>query len=483
MNIVFVASEATPFIKTGGLADVIGSLPKALQEEGNSVHVIIPKYKLIAEEFKQQMETVYRGNISLGWRQQYCGVDVLKQDGITYYFIDNEYYFGRDQIYGYSDAFDEAERFIFFSKAMLEVLPQLMDSPDILHLHDWQTAMVSIYMHAIYKQQAYYKNVKTVFTVHNLKYQGVFSRDLLGDVIELDRAYFHTEALEYHGCLNLMKGALLYSDVITTVSDTYTKEIQYPFFGEGLDGLLRKRQKELYGIVNGIDTASYNSNTDLALTTRFNDLKGKYENKIALQQKVGLPIKSVPMVAIISRLVEQKGLDLFIHIMDELLEDDIQVVILGTGEDKYQHLLSEIGSKHSDKVALQFFFDEGLSRQIYAAADLLLVPSLFEPCGLSQLIALRYGAVPVVRETGGLKDTIKPFNEVTKEGNGFSFTNYNAHDLLFTIRRALSFYNDKTMWEQIVANGRLEDFSWNQSAKKYNEIYEQLCPKQGTVTS
>ncbi|MBM7573370.1 glycogen synthase GlgA [Aquibacillus albus] len=483
MNIVFVASESTPFVKTGGLADVIGSLPQALRKEGNVIDVFLPKYKAIPEEYKQRMESVYRGEISLGWRKQYCGVDTLHLDGINYYFIDNEYYFGRDNIYGYSDDLDEAERFTFFSKAVLEMIPKVIEKVDIIHVHDWQTAMVPVYMEAQYKKEAFYENVKTMFTIHNLKYQGIFSSHLLGDVVELGPEYFHPEALEFHGCINFMKGALVYADIITTVSDAYAKEIQYPFFGEGLDGLLRKRHNDLYGVINGIDTVSYDPASDVSLIEQYRDWSGKYVNKKVLQQLVGLPERQVPMVAMITRLVEQKGLDLVVRVLDELLQDDIQVVILGTGEPKYEQLLSEIASRYSEKFSLQLKFDEAMSRQIYAGADLFLMPSLFEPCGLSQLISFRYQTVPIVRETGGLKDTVQPFNEYTGEGNGFSFMNYNAHDMLHTIRRAISFYQDPQQWEKIVRNGTVHDFSWKQSAKKYRTLYHQLCLREEAVTT
>lgn len=475
MNVVFAASESVPFIKTGGLADVIGSLPQTLlHEEQVQVSVILPKYKMIPDHFKEKMQSVYRGELDLGWRTLYCGVDQLEYDGITYYFIDNEYYFGRDNIYGYSDDFDEAERFIFFSKAILEVLPHLNLKPDILHLHDWQTAIVPVLLHSHYKKLPFYHSIKTVFTIHNLKYQGVFPRNLLGDALELEDNYFHTEGLEFHGRINFMKGALLYSDKITTVSEMYANEIKHPFFGEGLHGLLQKRGEDLTGILNGINELLYNPCTDSYLFSSFENFEAKKVNKIALQAKLDLPVREVPLIAMISRLVEQKGFDLVLHILDELLQEDIQMVILGTGDGKYEHLLSKLAEQYPHKLTLQLKFDEGLSHKIYAGADLFLMPSLFEPCGLSQLISLRYETVPIVRETGGLKDTIQPFNEYTGEGNGFSFKNYNAHDMLYTIRRAVAFYHNKEQWGRIVRNGKTCDYSWNQSAKKYHDLYKQL---------
>lgn len=478
MNVLFVASECVPFVKTGGLADVIGSLPKALQAEGMEVRVIIPNYQAIPTVFKEQMKCVYKGTLSLGWRKElYVGVLEMEYEGIHFYFIDNEDYFGRDTVYGYLDSFDEAERYIFFSKAVLEILPELNFCPDILHLHDWQTAMIPVLLKAHYKQMPYYRTLRTVFTIHNLKYQGNFPKALLGDVLELDETYFHPEKLEYYGRLNFMKGGLIEADRVTTVSETYANEIQTPFFGEGLHGILRKQNHHLVGILNGINDESYNPIKDKHLLFPYEELKGKKINKKAFQVMAGLPDKDVPMIAVISRFVEQKGLDLILHILEELLSEDIQFVMLGNGETKYEAGFSNIAERYPDKFSLYLTFDEGLARKIYAASDMFLMPSLFEPCGLSQLIALRYQSVPIVRETGGLKDTIQPFNEYTNEGNGFSFTNYNAHDMLHTIRYAVSLFYQKEKWKTIIRNGRDCDFSWKQSSLNYIALYEKMLPQ------
>ncbi|MDL4839639.1 glycogen synthase GlgA [Aquibacillus rhizosphaerae] len=482
MNIVFIASEGVPFVKTGGLADVIGSLPHALADEGNRIQVFLPKHKTIPEQYKRAMKTVYRGEITLGWRKQYCGVEALRHDGINYYFIDNEFYFGRDNIYGYSDDPDEAERYVFFSKAVLEMLPHLLAKPDILHLHDWQTSIIPIFLQTHYKQNAYYQAIKTIFTIHNLKYQGQFSRDLLGDIIEISSNEFYQNGLEYYGHINLMKGAINNADLITTVSQTYAEEIQYAFFGEGLDGLLRKRCDSLHGIMNGISNTIYNPEKDSSLDFCYRDNQGKLLNKKALQERLGLGVEDMPILAMVTRLVEQKGLDLVIHVVEQIMEeDDIQMIILGTGEQPYANKLTEIANKYPHKFVFKNLFDEGLSRKVYAGADCLLMPSLFEPCGLSQLIALRYGTVPIVRETGGLKDTIHSYNEFSGEGNGFSFTNYNADDMLYTIRRAIYFYKNKQKWNEIINNGRMQDFSWKQSAVKYDELYQLLKTEDGDV--
>ncbi|WP_407269883.1 glycogen synthase GlgA [Radiobacillus sp. PE A8.2] len=477
MNIVFIASESVPFVKTGGLADVIGSLPEALQAEGHRVQVFLPKYKSIPSHFQEQMHTVVKDEIKLGWRNQYCGVEALRHAGINYYFIDNLYYFGREGVYGYSDDIDEAERFIFFCKAILEMMPKLIMEPDVIHVHDWQTALIPLLIRNHYGNQPYYEKVKTVFTIHNLKYQGIFSNELVGDIIELPHDWFHAGGIEYYGKVNLLKGGIAYADAITTVSPTYAEEIQTPFFGEGLDGLLRTRKDQLSGIINGLSLLEYDTTTDPYLYKRYYDQEGKAINKKAVQEQLYLPVTDAPMITIISRLVEQKGLDLVIHVLDELLQEDIQFVVLGTGEHKYEHTLNEFAKRYPEKFHLHRTYNEELSRNLYAGSDFLLMPSLFEPCGLSQLIALRYGTIPIVRETGGLNDTILSFNEELNSGNGFTFKNYNAHDLLFTIRRALLFYHDKVKWAQIHTNARSSSVGWAKSATMYDELYQELVGK------
>ncbi|MFV9509698.1 glycogen synthase GlgA [Tepidibacillus sp. LV47] len=476
MNVLFVASEGVPFIKTGGLADVIGSLPKELKRQEIDVRVFLPNYKQIPKEFKEKMVLMKTLEISLEWRKQYCGILKYKYQDVTYYFIDNQFYFNRDQIYGYNGTFDEAERFAYFSKAVLEALPHIDFQPQIIHLHDWQTALISVFLKAYYQYYDFYKNIRTVFTIHNLRYQGVFPKSILGDLFDLPEEFFTMDGIEFYGQVNFLKGGLVFSDKITTVSPTYAKEIQYPYFGEALDGILRKRNNDLSGILNGIDEDEYNPATDPHLFARYDhSLEQKKKNKMKLQEDLALPIRpDIPMIAIVSRLVAQKGLDLIIHVLDELLSEDIQMIILGTGERYYEQIFLDAMIRFPEKLSVHILFDERLARQIYAASDFLLMPSLFEPCGLSQLIALRYHSVPIVRETGGLNDTVQPYNEWTKEGNGFSFTNYNAHDMLYTIRRAIHFYYDQDHWNQIHNNTAKLDYSWKFSAKQYLELYRHL---------
>ncbi len=477
VKLLFIASEGDPFVKTGGLADVIGALPASLREEGADVRVILPNYESIPEHFKSQMVTKQVVYVPVGWRYQYCGLKALEWEGTTYYFIDNEYYFKRAHAYGH---YDDAERFAFFSRAVLEVLPHLDFQPDILHCHDWQTGMIPVFLKAHYAHRLEYQELKTVFTIHNLKYQGIFHPRTMRELLDLDESYLTMDGVEYHGNVNFMKGALNFADKITTVSQTYANEIQTPYYGEGLDGLLRARSADFTGIVNGIDDKGYNPKTDEHLFARYaadpeSAYAGKRENKIKLQEMLHLEVNAdVPMIGIITRLVEQKGLDLVLHILEELLHEDVQVVLLGTGDYRYEEGFRYIAGKYPSKCNAYIGFSEAVARKVYAAADMFLMPSLFEPCGLSQLIALRYGSVPIVRETGGLKDTVQSYNEYTGEGNGFSFTHYNAHDMLFTIKRALEYYSDEATWKHIMHNGFKRDYSWKQSAGQYLHLYKQL---------
>ncbi|WP_339062942.1 glycogen synthase GlgA [Tepidibacillus marianensis] len=476
MNILFVASEGVPFIKTGGLADVIGSLPKELKKQGIDVRVFLPNYRQIPTQFKEKMVLRKTLTISLGWRNLYCGIFELIHDDVPYYFIDNQDYFHRDGIYGYNHSFDEAERFSFYSRAVLEALPHLDFLPEIIHLHDWETALISVLLKADYQKKEFYKDIRTVLTIHNLKYQGVFPKSILGDLIQLDNTFFSSDGLEFYGQINFLKGGLAYSDIITTVSPTYAEEIQTPYFGEALDGLLRKRKDQLYGIINGIDVDDYNPATDTHLFMNYqHSLQNKLQNKLQLQQALSLSKdENIPMIAMVTRLVSQKGFDLVTHMLNEILTEDIQLVIIGTGDVHYENIFLDAMIRYPEKLSVHTLFDEAFARRIYAASDLFLMPSLFEPCGLSQLIALRYESVPVVRETGGLKDTVQSYNEWTKEGNGFSFRNYNAHDMLYTIRRAIHFYHKKEHWNQIHNNTRKLDYSWQSSSKRYIELYKHL---------
>lgn len=411
--------------------------------------------------------------VSLGWRQQYGGIEQLVYDGVPYYFIDNEYYFKRDSVYG---CYDDAERFAYFCKAVLELLPEISFQPDIIHCHDWHAGLISVFLKTHYAAHPFYQKVKTVFTIHNLQYQGIFPHSILSYVLGLSDEYFTMARLEFYGQINYMKAGLVFSDRLTTVSPSYSVEIQYDYFGEHLDGLLRQRRNDLFGILNGIDVHSYNRLTDPHLFDHNSNIfYQKQANKVGLQSMLHLPkLEYIPLIAMITRLTSQKGLDLVFHVIEEILTMDLQMVVLGTGEARYEQAFHEISRRYPHKLHVRTSFDEALARKIYMASDLFLMPSVFEPCGLSQMIAMRYGSIPVVRETGGLRDSVQSFNEYTGQGNGFSFTHINAHDMLNTIRRALAFYRDKNVWQHIVENACQSDFSWNKSAKRYCRMYEEL---------
>ena len=480
LKVLFAASEAMPFVKTGGLGEVIGTLPTEMKRQGMDVRVILPKYQKIPIRFKEKMKLQAEIKVSVGWRQQYCGISYLDYNGVPCYFIDNQQYFERPGLYGY---YDDGERFAFFCRAILEVLPYLDFFPDILHCHDWQTGMVSALLKAHYCHRPEYQKLRTVFTVHNLRYQGIFPKEILPDLLGLDWSYFTIDGVEFYDKVNFMKSGLAFSDKISTVSETYAREIQQSFFGEKLDGLLRKRRDDLTGIINGIDYDIYNPAQDKNIVIQYDrkTLEGKKRNKSELQKRLGLPVRDVPMAAIVSRLVDAKGIDLVGRILGEILSiEDMQLVIMGTGEERYQHLFQLAGWLHPDKISANIYFDEPLAHWIYAGADILLMPSLYEPCGISQLIAMRYGTIPLVRETGGLKDTVQPYNQFTGKGNGFSFANYNAHDMMYTLRMALAVYRENIeVWEKIMKNAMTSEYSWQQSARRYQLLYSKLYLETG----
>lgn len=474
MKVLFAVSECVPFVKTGGLADVAGALPKELKKLGTEVHVILPNYSIIPEKFKRSFQFNKSIDVPLGSQSQYCGIFTKEYDGITYHFIDNEYYFHRNSLYGHDD---DGERFSFFSKAVLECIPHLDFIPDVIHSHDWHTAMVNFLLNAQYRHQPMYSKIKTVLTIHNLQFQGIFPFDLISELLRLDPQYFNMEQLEFYGNVNFMKGGIVSSDIVTTVSPTYKEEIQFPYYGEKLDGLLRKHSNKLIGIVNGIDDSVYNPSVDhdIAVSYDVDTIEGKSKNKKALQQYFGLPEKeNTPIIAMVTRLTAQKGLDLVLHVFHEMIEDDVQFIVLGSGDYYYENFLNQMAFEYPDKVKIYIGFNEALAHKVYAGADMFLMPSQFEPCGLGQLIALQYGTIPIVRETGGLNDTVQSYDETTGEGNGFSFKNLNAHDMLHTVRRALHFYHQQENWNSLIQNAMTQDYSWLQSAKKYNEIYEEL---------
>lgn len=473
MNVLFVASEAVPFIKTGGLADVMGALPKALAAEGVDVRLVIPKYSRIADTYKQNMKTLVTGKVNLAWRQLYYGVDTVTVDGVTVYFIDNEWYFKRQGLYGYGD---DAERFAYFCRAVLTMLPKVGFKPDIIHCNDWHTGLLGVFLKQDFYHDPFYQDIKVIYTIHNLKYQGKFNASIMQDVIGLPQELFTNGDLECDGDVNYLKAGLVYADYITTVSPTYAKEITYPYFGEGLDGYIRDHQDKIVGILNGLDQDVYNPATDTHLVEQYTILDGragKRVNKDALRRELGLPVRrGVPMFAIVSRLVEDKGMDLITYIMDELVEDQVQLVIVGTGDTKYEEAFQQLAGRHPSKVSANILFDEGLAHRVYAAADIFLMPSRYEPCGLSQLIALRYGTIPIVRETGGLKDTVIPYDKYTNSGNGLTFPDFNAHELLFTAKKALGYYEDSALWSNIVRKAMACDYSWKKSALAYIDLYK-----------
>ncbi len=473
MNVLFVAAEGVPFSKTGGLADVIGALPKELRRAGLNVRVVLPKYGDTPPQYEQEMELVHRLSVQVGWRNQYCGVLKLEYEGVVYYFIDNESHFKRPGTYGF---FDDGERFSFFNRAILEALPSLDFKPDLIHCHDWHAGMIPVLL-TQYRNQEFYSKVKTVYTIHNLQYQGVFPKSVLGDLLGLGWEHFNVNGVEYHDQVNFMKGGLNYANALTTVSPTYAKEIQTPFYGADLEGVLARRQSFVSGIINGIDMREWNPQTDLYLTKNYSwrSLKRKEENKLALQEELGLKRDAnVPMLGMVTRLARQKGLDLVSHVLNEILTLDLQLVVLGTGETEFEQMFQHVAGIAPEKVSANIKFENILAHKIYAASDLFLMPSLFEPCGLGQLIAMRYGSLPIVRETGGLKDTVEPYNQATDQGLGFSFANYNAHELLDTVRRAVNLYETEKdgAWKRMVGRAMRADFSWKQSAIKYKELYE-----------
>lgn len=472
MKVLFAASEAHPFIKTGGLGDVMGALPKSLIKLGIDTRVVIPKYKNIKDELKQKLQFVKWFTVPVGWRNQYCGVFQYEYNEVIYYFIDNEYYFNRDGLYGY---FDDGERFAFFNRAVLEFIKEIDWQPDLINCNDWQTGMVPVLLNLEYKKDQFYSRIKTVFSIHNLLFKGSFSPKVLPELFGYDYMPLVNGSVELDGSVSFLKGGLNYCDQITTVSKTYAEEIKTPQYGEGLDGFLRSKSYYLMGIVNGIDYEEFNPQDDKFIFKNFNinSINNKVENKLALQRELGLPQKKdTPMIGIISRLTHQKGCDLIVNMIDRLLQRDIQVVILGTGDYWYEETFKNLQYRYPDKVSANIKFDNTLAHKIYAATDMFLMPSLFEPCGLGQLIALRYGSIPIVRETGGLRDTVYPYNKYNGVGNGFGFKNFNSSELMQIIEYALTIYSDKNAWNNIIRQAMNSDNSWEKSAMQYKWLYE-----------
>ena len=476
MKILFVASESVPFVKTGGLADVVGALAPVLAKAGHDVRVIIPDFSAIPQTYQNNMSHICDFEVQLGWRRQYCGIEKLEKDGVIWYFMDNKYYFGRPYIYGMGG--DEYERFGFFCRGVLNMLPLIDFQPDIIHAHDWQSGMIPALLKIQYAHLPFYSGIKTIFTIHNLQYQGIFGIREIQDILGLGDSLWTDDKLECFGCANFMKAALVYSDAISTVSPSYAEEIQTAYYGERLDGLLRARKDDLFGVLNGIDIAEYNPAEDSMIAANYSvdNLSGKKECKKALQEKLDLDIRpDVPIIGMVGRLSNQKGLDLVDYVIADIMRLDVQLVVLGMGEGRYFNLFSWAEGEYKGRVAARFTMDHQLAHQIYAGADIFLMPSQFEPCGLSQMISMRYGTVPIVRETGGLRDTVLSYNEYNGKGNGFTFFNYNAHDMLHTIERAVDYYrNQQDIWQTLQKRGMEGDYSWTQSASQYIKIYESL---------
>ena len=481
MQIVFASAECAPFVKTGGLGDVAGSLPAALVRAGAEVIVMVPKYATIKDEYKAQMEHFSDFYVSLGWRNEYCGLEKLEHDGVTYMFIDNERYFARDYPYGF---FDDGERFAFFSKAITESLQHLPAGfeCDILHCNDWQTALAPVFLREFYQGLPLYDRVKTVFSIHNVAFQGQFSDTVMEDILGVAHIPAAATQLRCDACsINYMLGALHYADAITTVSPTYANEIQTPEFGEGLDGVLRERSYALQGILNGIDVAGFDPATDKRIAANYtvDDRSGKAVCKAKLQEELGLEVRDDrPLMVMVTRLTRQKGMDLVMYALDRILSGGVQVAVLGTGDRDYEDGLRYFQDKYPGTMAARIEFDPALSQRMYAAADMFLMPSKFEPCGLSQIIAMRYGTLPIVRETGGLKDTVQPYNEFTGEGTGFSFSNFNGDEMGDAVFRAARlFWDNRDAWNQLVTQAMSQDFSWTRSADKYLDLYFFMHPE------
>ena len=466
-KILFVASEARPFVATGGLADVIGSLPQALASDPRyDIRVVLPMYSEIRTEVRRKMSFLGNIYVALSWRNQYCGIFKYENEGVTFYFIDNEYYFKRPGCYGY---YDDGERFAFFSKSVMEILPFIGFYPDVLHCHDWQAALAAIYLKTIYCKRPEYQFIRALFTIHNIEYQGKYSLDILEDLFGISNEY--QNLLEYDGCLNLMKGAIECCERFSTVSPTYANEIKTAQYAHGLQDIIRKNENKLTGILNGIDVNAYNPASDKALFANYSveNFDGKAVCKAELQKMLGLPVRDVPVIAMISRLVSHKGLELVKVVAEDILHENVQFVLLGTGDRAYEEYFKDLGARYEGKFSANIAFNGDLSRKIYAGADIFLMPSVSEPCGLSQMIASRYATVPVVRETGGLYDSIKPYGA---GGNGFTFASCNPYDMLYVIHEALDTYKNKAAWVSLMKKAATTDFSWARSAEEYKKLYE-----------
>ncbi|MEW4353359.1 glycogen synthase GlgA [Streptococcus pneumoniae] len=475
MKVLFVAAEGAPFSKTGGLGDVIGALPKSLVKKGHEVGVILPYYDMVEKKFGHQVEDCFHFEVQVGWRRQYAGVKRMVLDGVTFYFIDNQYYFFRGHVYG---DFDDGERFAFFQLAAIELMEKVQFIPDVLHVHDYHTAMIPYLVKEKYHWIQAYQSMKLVLTIHNLEFQGQFNPGMLGDLFGVGFERYEDGTLRWNDCLNWMKAGILYADRVTTVSPSYAHEIMTPEFGCDLDQIIRMESGKVLGIVNGIDADLYNPETDPLLTYHFtkDDLAGKAKNKRALQEKVGLPVRAeVPLVGIVSRLTRQKGFDLVVSELHHLLQEDVQIVVLGTGDPAFEQAFSWFSAAYPEKLSANITFDVTLAQEIYAACDLFLMPSRFEPCGLSQMMAMRYGTLPLVNEVGGLRDTVEAYNAFTGSGTGFSFNNFSGYWLTETFKNAIGlYYHAPASWRNLQYQAMERDFSWDTASQAYSDLYQSL---------
>ncbi|MBO5373456.1 MAG: glycogen synthase GlgA [Lachnospiraceae bacterium] len=477
-KILFAASEAVPFVKTGGLADVVGSLPKYFDKKKYDVRIILPKYACMEEKFKKQLKYVSHFYVELGWRKQYAGILEALVDDIHYYFIDNEFYFAGDKPYG--EIYQDVEKFAFFSKAVIEAVKRIRFVPDIIHCNDWQTGLIPVFLKNVYHKQEEYKKIRTIFSIHNIRFQGRWMIPTVKDITGLPDKLFTADCLETYGESNYLKGGIVSADAVTTVSKSYAMEIMTPEGGEGLDGVLRQHSYKLFGILNGLDYEEFNPQKDKYIPYNFDSqtvFEEKAKNKAILQEKMGLPVKKdVFLVGMVSRMSDQKGFDLVDYMLDEILyHENIQLVVLGTGEDRYENMFRHFAGKYPDKMAANVGYSEEMAHLIYAGADAFLMPSLFEPCGLSQLMSLRYGTVPMVRETGGLKDTVEPYNKYEGTGTGFSFANYNAHEMAAMLRTAMEvYYKEAKEWKDLMLRGMQQDYSWISSVSEYELLYQSV---------
>lgn len=482
MKILFAASECHPFIKTGGLGDVAYSLPKALKKLGHDVRVILPKYRDIDEKYKKDFKYRTHFNVNISWKNKYCGIEELILDDIHYYFVDNMEYFDRPGAYGYND---DGERFTFFCEGVIRAMENIDFIPDVLHVNDWHTAIIPLLLRVKYSWINAYSKVSTILTIHNLKFQGSFGYDALHGLLGLGDSLMTDEGLEFFGGINFMKGGINYADYVTTVSPTYSHEIKYQYFGEHLDGLMRRIDYKLAGILNGIDNDLNNPKTDKYLSKQydFKTIKNKAINKEKLQEELGLPKRDVPLIGMVSRLTEQKGLDIITYALNDLMKRDVQIIIQGTGDKKYEDSLRYFHEVYQDKFKGEIRFDQTLAQRIYGSCDMFLMPSRFEPCGLSQMISMRYGTVPIVRHTGGLVDSVEPYNKFENTGTGFAFNNFNANEMIDAIDKACEAYRDKKAWKGIIKRDMEKDFSWDVSAKQYEDIYFKAMSLRNVIPS